>query len=246
MNSASAGSNVNAAQPALLVRDVHVQQQGQQILRGVSFDAHVGEVCAVMGVSGAGKTTVLRSIAALQPFNRGSITVDGVLLQPGPVPPESRLKELRRRVGVVFQHNALFPHLSVVDNVTLAPVHALGRPIEQARQEATGLLGSLGVRERAGAFPSQLSGGEAQRVAIARALALDPRLLLMDEPTSALDPARRGALGELLRSLAAAGRGILIVTHDVDFAKTCADRVVVIADGTVVESGSVQDILPKA
>ena len=245
MNNAPNSFTRDAAGPTLSVRDLHVDHKGHHVLRGVSFSANVGEVCAVMGVSGAGKTTVLRSIAALQPFNRGSISVDGVSLQPGPVPAESRLKDLRRRVGVVFQHNALFQHLSVMDNVTLALIHALGWPNEKARAVAVDLLGSLGVRERAAAFPGQLSGGEAQRVAIARALAPNPLMLLMDEPTSALDPARRGALGELLRSLAAAGRGILIVTHDVDFAKACADRVVVIAEGVVVESGSAQQILAK-
>lgn len=231
--------------PTLSVRDLHVDYKGHHVLRGVSLAANVGEVCAVMGVSGAGKTTVLRSIAALQSFTTGSISVDGISLQPGPVPPESRLKDLRRRVGVVFQHNALFQHLSVMDNITLAPVHALGWPMEKANTVALDLLASLGVRDRAAAFPAQLSGGEAQRVAIARALAPNPLLLLMDEPTSALDPARRGALADLLRSLAAAGRGILIVTHDVDFAKACADRVVVIAEGMVAESGSAQEVLAK-
>lgn len=229
--------------PALLVRELHVRHGAHNLLRGVSFDAHVGEVCAVMGVSGAGKTTVLRSIAALQPFQSGSIAVDGVALCPGALPRESRLRELRRRVGVVFQNNALFEHLSVLDNVTLALVHALGWAPERARDTANTLLDSLGVAGRAQAFPHQLSGGEAQRVAIARALAPDPLMLLMDEPTSALDPARRVALGQLLRSLAAQGRGILVVTHDVDFARDWANRVVVLADGAVVETGVARDVL---
>ena len=231
--------------PALQVRALHVQHGAHSLLRGVSFDAHVGEVCAVMGVSGAGKTTVLRSIAALQPFQSGSIAVDGVPLHPGVLPPESRLRELRRRVGVVFQNNALFDHLSVLDNVTLSLIHALGWVPARARDTATELLDSLGVVNRAHAFPHQLSGGEAQRVAIARALAPDPLLLLMDEPTSALDPARRVALGQLLRSLAEQGRGILVVTHDVDFARDWANRVVVLADGAVVETGVARDVLER-
>ncbi|MBC8086117.1 MAG: amino acid ABC transporter ATP-binding protein [Phycisphaerae bacterium] len=245
MNNASNSAGYDTAIQTLSVRDLHVAHKGQHVLRGVSFAANVGEVCAVMGVSGAGKTTILRAIAALQSFNKGSIAVDGVSLAAGPVPPESQLKELRRRVGVVFQHNALFQHLSVIDNVTLAPIHALGWPNVKAREVAMDLLGSLGVRERAAAFPGQLSGGEAQRVAIARALAPNPLVLLMDEPTSALDPARRGALGELLRSLAGAGRAIVIVTHDVDFAKACADRVVVIDNGLVTESGLAHEVLAK-
>lgn len=229
--------------PTLQVRDLHVDHKGHHVLRGVTLAANVGEVCAVMGVSGAGKTTVLRSIAALQSFSKGEISVDGVSLKPGPVPPESQLRELRRRVGVVFQNNALFQHLNVIDNVTLAPVHALGWTKDKADSVALELLTSLGVRERAHAFPSQLSGGEAQRVAIARALAPNPMMLLMDEPTSALDPARRGALADLLRSLAAQGRGIVIVTHDVDFAKSCADRVVVIANGVVAQTGTAGETL---
>ena len=227
------------------VRDLHVEHKGKPVLRGVSFSANAGEVCVVMGASGAGKTTVLRAIAALQSFTRGRISVDGVTLKPGAVPAESQLRELRRRVGVVFQHNALFQHLSVMDNITLAPIHALGWTQEKARSTARELLHSLGVRERESALPAQLSGGEAQRVAIARALAPNPLMLLMDEPTSALDPARRGSLAELVRSLATAGRGILIVTHDTDFARACADRVVVISDGSVLESGTAREILHR-
>jgi len=227
----------------LSVKDLHVLHGNTPVLRGVTFHANVGEICAVMGVSGAGKTTVLRSIAALQAFNSGSITIDGVSLTPGAVPPESQLRELRRRVGVVFQSNALFEHLSVLDNVSLAPIHALGWTTAKAHDIANALLASLGVRERGHALPRALSGGEAQRVAIARALAPDPLMLLMDEPTSALDPARRGALGELLQRLAAQRRGLIIVTHDVDFARAWADRVVVLSQGTVVEEGSAQSVL---
>ncbi|MEO7361664.1 MAG: ATP-binding cassette domain-containing protein [Gemmatimonadaceae bacterium] len=231
------------AAATLSVQNLHVQHGNTAVLRGVTFDANVGEVCAVMGVSGAGKTTVLRSIAALQAFDSGSITIDGVSLSPGAVPPESRLRELRRRVGVVFQSNALFEHLSVLDNISLAPIHALGWTPARAHDTANALLASLGVRERAGALPRALSGGEAQRVAIARALAPDPLMLLMDEPTSALDPARRGALGELLRGLTAQKRGLVIVTHDVDFARAWADRVVVLSQGTVVEEGAARSVL---
>lgn len=245
MNSNTTRRDSASSTPTLSVQNLHVQHGNHPVLRGVTFSANVGEVCAVMGVSGAGKTTVLRSIAALQAFNSGSITVEGVSLKPGSVPPESQLRELRRRVGVVFQSNALFEHLSVLDNVTLAPIHALGWTQAKANDTANALLASLGVRERAHALPRALSGGEAQRVAIARALAPDPLMLLMDEPTSALDPARRGALGELLRSLAAQKRGLLIVTHDVDFARAWADRVVVLSQGAVVEEGPARAVLDQ-
>lgn len=236
----------SATTATLSVQSLRVQRGKQTVLDNVTFQASVGEVCAVMGVSGAGKTTVLRSIAALQPFDSGSISVDGVSLRAGALPPESKLRELRHRVGVVFQSNALFEHLTVLDNVTLALIHALGWTRERANETANKLLASLGVHERAHAFPGEISGGEAQRVAIARALAPDPLMLLMDEPTSALDPARRSALGELLRGLAQQGRGLLIVTHDVDFARAWADRVVVLAEGRVVEQGDAKTVLEQS
>ena len=228
---------------ALTVRGLRATRGGTPVLRSVDLDVASGEICALMGVSGAGKSTVLRAIAALQAFNEGSIVVDGFALQPGPVPPESRLRPLRSKVGFVFQAHSLFEHLTVMDNVTLAPIHAQAWTRERAREAAVRLLETLGVAARSEAFPRQLSGGEAQRVAIARALALDPHLLLMDEPTSALDPARRGALGETLSALAKQGRGLLIATHDVDFAQDHADRVAVLADGVLVEDGSAREVL---
>ena len=228
---------------ALTVRGLRATRGGTPVLRGVDLGVASGEICALMGVSGAGKSTVLRAIAALQSFSEGSIVVDGFALQPGPVPPESRLRPLRSKVGFVFQAHSLFEHLTVMDNVTLAPIHAQGWTRERARGVAAGLLETLGVAARAGAYPRQLSGGEAQRVAIARALALDPHLLLMDEPTSALDPARRGALGETLADLATQGRGLLIATHDVDFAQDHADRVAVLAGGVLVEHGPAREVL---
>src|SRR5689334_16727150 len=187
-----------------------------------------------MGASGAGKSTILRAIAALEPFDAGTVSLDEATLGPGPVPPQSRLKELRRHVGFVFQSPSLFEHMTAIDNVMLALVHALGWPRDKAERVSLELLDSLGVGARARALPRELSGGEAQRVAIARALAPDPAVLLMDEPTSALDPARRGVLGELLRDLVRQGRALLIATHDTDFAENYADRVIKLADGGVV------------
>jgi ABC-type polar amino acid transport system ATPase subunit len=227
----------------LRVRALHASRGEASVLRGVDLDVDAGEICAVMGVSGAGKSTVLRVIAALQPFASGTVTVDDVSLAPGPLPRESQLRELRKRVGVVFQAHALFEHLTALENVMLAPVHAHGWSRVDARANAERLLDSLGVLHRAGAYPRQLSGGEAQRVAIARALAPDPHLLLMDEPTSALDPARRSALGDSLRALAQNRRGLLVVTHDAEFARTVADRVVVLSRGCVVEQGPAAQVL---
>jgi ABC-type polar amino acid transport system ATPase subunit len=196
-----------------------------------------------MGESGTGKTTVLRAVVALQPFDAGSIRIGAAQLAPGPLPPESRLRELRSRVGIVFQAPSLFEHLTALENVTLAPLHALRWSTAQARETAERLLAGLGVAARAEALPRQLSGGEAQRVAIARALAPDPALLLLDEPTSALDPARRSSLGESLRVLARQGRGLLVATHDVEFAAAFADTVSVLSAGRIVEDGPAARVL---
>jgi len=210
----------------LVIDRLRVRYDTRDVLRALSLEVARGELVALMGPSGVGKTTALRAVAALQPFDEGQILVDGFALAPGPVPPESRLGILRRRVGLVFQANALFEHLTALDNVTLALRHVLGQPRVAAETTATRLLSELDVGTRGGAWPRQLSGGEAQRVAIARALAPDPALLLMDEPTAALDPARRSALGGTLRRLCEQGRGLLVSTHDAEFARAHADRVV--------------------
>ena len=230
---------------ALTVRGIHVRRGAQHVLRGIDLDVAPGELCALMGLSGAGKSTLLRAVAALQPFSEGRIAVGDVALQPGPTPRESRLRGLRSKVGMVFQAHSLFEHLTALDNVTLAPVHVLRWPRARAEEVARTLLAEMGVEARAGAYPRELSGGQAQRVAIARALAPGPLLLLMDEPTSALDPARRAALGETLRELAGRGRALLISTHDVDFVHDFCDRAVILADGLLVEQGPARDVLER-
>jgi ABC-type polar amino acid transport system ATPase subunit len=229
----------------LAVEGVHLARGAQPVLRGVDLEVQAGERVALMGLSGGGKTTVLRAVCALEPFDAGRIGVDGFELRPGPVPRESRLRPLRRLVGMVFQFHHLFAHLSAAGNVSLALVHALGLPGDEADRRARSWLDSLGVGSRAGARPAELSGGEAQRVAIARALALDPPLLLMDEPTASLDPARRGDLAAVLVGLTQAGRTLLIATHDVPFATMVATRVAVLAEGRVVEDGLPEDVLAR-
>ncbi|HEY0931819.1 MAG TPA: ATP-binding cassette domain-containing protein [Gemmatimonas sp.] len=228
---------------ALTLEQVTLSRDRRPVLRGVDLAVPAGEVWALMGVSGAGKSTVLRAAVALEAFDGGRIQVGDVSLVPGRVPPESQLRALRRRVGMVFQQHALFAHLSALENVTLAPVHTGVATPQAARATALRLLESLGVGHRTDAYPAQLSGGEAQRVAIARALALDPQVLLMDEPTAALDPARRVALTETLRQLAQGGRTLLITTHDLGFARTVADRVAVLSHGVVVECGEAKQVL---
>jgi ABC-type polar amino acid transport system ATPase subunit len=229
--------------PLLRIDGLRLARGERLVLDAVTLAVARGEICALMGLSGSGKTTVLRAAVALESFDAGSIDVQGFSLAPGLVPPESRLKPLRQRVGMVFQLHALFEHLTALGNTALAQVWVHGRSVAEAQERGAKLLESLGVGARAGAYPRELSGGEAQRVAIARALAVDPPLLLMDEPTASLDPARRESLGETLRSLAAEGRGLLLTTHDVDFARDFADRVVVLAAGLVVEEGRPADVL---
>ncbi|HLZ45877.1 MAG TPA: ATP-binding cassette domain-containing protein [Gemmatimonadales bacterium] len=215
-------------EPLLRIERLCIRYGAREVLRSLSLEVARGEIVALMGPSGVGKTTALRAVAALQPFDEGSIVVDGLALHPGPVPPESRLVPLRRSVGFVFQGHALFEHLTALDNVTLALRYVLKKSRAASDGVATTLLASLDVGARAQALPAQLSGGEAQRVAIARALAPDPALLLMDEPTAALDPARRSALATTLRRLCDQGRSLLVATHDADFAAQ-ADRVVTLS-----------------
>jgi polar amino acid transport system ATP-binding protein len=230
--------------PSMLdVAEVYLSRGGTRVLSSITFQVERGERLALMGLSGGGKTTMLRAIVALEPFEAGAIRVDGFSLEPGPLPRESALCDLRRKVGIVFQFHHLFAHLSAIDNICLAPVHALHVPRPQAEQRAMALLDSLGVAARARALPRELSGGEAQRVAIARALATDPPLLLMDEPTASLDPARRGELGDTLKQLTAAGRTLLMATHDDDFAYEVATRVIVLSNGAVVEEGAPDQVL---
>jgi ABC-type polar amino acid transport system ATPase subunit len=216
----------------LQVRDVHLNRGERRILDGVSFDARRGELVAIMGASGSGKTTLLRAIAGLEPFRAGQIQVDEVTLERGPTPAQAR-RALCRKVGMVFQFHCLFEHLSALDNICLAPVHAYGVAADAAERRAHELLRAFGVAHRAAALPRNLSGGEAQRVAIARALAVDPPVLLMDEPTASLDPERRADLGKLMRTLIADGRILVIATHDEDFARAWATRLLRVQDGRV-------------
>ena len=208
----------------LRLSGVGLQRGDRRILSGVTFDIARGESVAIMGPSGSGKTTILRAVAGLEPFQSGRIAIGDVTLDGGKGPSRDVLRRLRRQVGMVFQFHCLFEHLSVVDNVCLAPVHAHGVSPADAAHRAHTLLAAFGVEHRANAWPRELSGGEAQRVAIARALAVDPPVLLMDEPTASLDSARRGELGELLRQLSAEGRTRVIATHDEEFARHYATR----------------------
>jgi len=207
------------------VAGLRLSRGSREILRGVDLAARPGEIVALMGLSGSGKTTILRVVAGLERPDAGTVSIG--------------------RVGMVFQFHALFEHLSALHNVALAPVHVQHVARPEAERRARELLDQLGVGHRAAALPRELSGGEAQRVAIARALATDPPLLLLDEPTAALDPARRSELGDALARLAAAGRTLLITSHDDDFVRRFATRVLVLAEGQVCEQGEPEQVLTR-
>lgn len=225
------------------VRHVAIRRGGRLLVEGLKFSAARGELLALMGVSGTGKTSVLRAIGGLDPIAAGQIQVGSVCLAPGRIPRGQRSRELHRSVGIVFQFHHLFSHLTALHNVWLAPVHVLGQPRGEAERRSHDLLELLGVGGRADAMPHELSGGEAQRVAIARALAVEPPVLLMDEPTAALDPARRSELAATLRELAAHGRTVLVATHDSEFARACAHRAVLLDAGRIAREGTPAEVL---
>ena len=214
--------------PVLSVNDLTLNRGTRAILRGVSFDVMAGDVAALMGLSGSGKTTVLRAIADLEQEGRAAVRIN--------LAGASRA-EAPAKAGMVFQFHCLFEHLTVLDNITLAPLHVRRIGRKAAEERGRTLLAELGIAHRESALPRELSGGEAQRGAIARALAMDPPVLLLDEPTASLDPPRRASLGALLRQLAASGRAILLTCHDVDFVRDHATRVLVLSEGRVVEQG---------
>ena len=230
--------------PALALDGLHLTRGDAAVLRGVTLSVARGRLLALMGLSGCGKTTVLRTVVGLEGFDAGSARVGGVALAPGPPPSGGALRSLRAQVGMVFQYHGLFDHLTVLENVTLAPVHVARLSRSAAEARARELLTSLGVEKHGRAYPRELSGGEAQRVAIARTLAMEPPLLLMDEPTASLDPARRGELGRSLTALVKeGGRTLVVATHDEEFVREFATDVAVLAVGTVVEEGDPRDVL---
>jgi ABC-type polar amino acid transport system ATPase subunit len=224
------------------IRDLRLRRGEREVLCGVDLTVVRGEMLALMGLSGSGKTTILRTVAGLEPFQHGEVLVDGVRV-PGDADRRQARRDLHQKVGMVFQFHFLFEHLTALHNVWLALVHVRRASRVEAERRAQILLEELGVGHRAHALPRELSGGEAQRVAIARALAVDPPLLLMDEPTASLDPARRNELGETLRALASQDRTLVMTSHDDDFVRDYATRVVILAGGCVVEEGDPRQIL---
>jgi glutamate/aspartate transport system ATP-binding protein len=202
-----------------------------QVLDQCSTQVNKGEVVVVCGPSGSGKSTLIKCANGLEPFQKGSIHMDGLSVGD----PATHLPQLRARIGMVFQHFELFPHLSVTENLTLGQLKVLNRSAAQAREKALGLLERVGLSEHANKFPGQLSGGQQQRVAIARALAMDPVAMLFDEPTSALDPEMVSEVLDVMVKLASEGMTMMVVTHEMGFARKVAHRVIFMDQGKIVE-----------
>ena len=217
---------------------------GQRALDSVSMTVDTGEVLVVMGPSGSGKSTLIRTFNGLETIDDGEIEVLGLRLTSDADP--RQIQRIRRRVGMVFQQFNLFPHLTILDNITLAPIRVQNQTRSDAEQQAMALLAQMGIVEQAGKYPAQLSGGQQQRVAIARALALKPDVMLFDEPTSALDPERVKEVLDAMRLLANQGMTMIVVTHELGFAREVADRVLFMDNGTVVESSDPETFFSAA
>ncbi|AII44789.1 MAG: amino acid ABC transporter ATP-binding protein [Planctomycetaceae bacterium TMED241] len=217
---------------------------GQRALDGVGLEVISGEVLVVMGPSGSGKSTLIRTFNGLETLDSGRLDVLGMRLDASH--DEREVRAIRQRVGMVFQQFNLFPHLSILDNITLAPIKVKKMSPSLAEQRAVDLLEQMGIAEQARKYPAQLSGGQQQRVAIARALALDPEVMLFDEPTSALDPERVKEVLDAMRQLAAGGMTMVVVTHELGFAREVADRVMFMDQGKVVETSDPETFFSNA
>jgi general L-amino acid transport system ATP-binding protein len=222
----------------IVCRDVHKWFGQLHVLRGIDLDVRAGEVVVIFGASGSGKSTFIRTINRLEQHQRGRIVVDGIELSND----VRNVAAIRREIGMVFQSFNLFPHLTALQNITLAPVRVRRRSQRQAEDEAMDLLRRVGIPEQAHKYPAQLSGGQQQRVAIARALAMQPKIMLFDEPTSALDPEMISEVLDVMRELAGSGMTMLCVTHEMGFARAVANRMVFFDEGVIVEQGPPQQI----
>ena len=226
--------------PIISVRNLekHFNEGELKALRGVSADIHKGEVVVVIGPSGSGKSTFLRCLNLLEAPTKGTITFEGVDI----TDPKVNINIHRQKMGMVFQHFNLFPHMTVLKNMTIAPVTLLKKSKEEAEKKAMGLLERVNLADRANAYPNQLSGGQKQRIAIVRALCMEPQVMLFDEPTSALDPEMVGEVLDVMKELARSGMTMVCVTHEMGFAREVGDRVLFFDEGKIVEEGTPREI----
>ncbi|MCF4112763.1 MULTISPECIES: amino acid ABC transporter ATP-binding protein [Dethiosulfovibrio] len=225
--------------PAIQVKGLHKSFGSLQVLRGIDIDVSEGEVVSVIGPSGSGKSTLARCICRLEDINKGEIRLYGRRIDHKGI----SIEDQSELVGMIFQQFNLFPHLSVLDNVILSPTKVKKLPTEEARAKGLELLDRVGLADKRDSRPGELSGGQQQRVAIARALAMEPRIMLFDEPTSALDPELVGEVLDVIAGLAKSGMTMMIITHEMLFAKEVSDRVIFMADGVIVEEGSPELVL---
>lgn len=220
------------------VTNLHKSYGHLEVIKGIDLHIKEGEVVCIIGPSGSGKSTFLRCLNRLEEYQQGTILVDGVDLKAA----TTNLNKLREEIGMVFQHFNLFPHLSVLENIILAPVELKKATKEEATQTALSLLQSVGLEDKAHTMPKSLSGGQKQRVAIARALAMKPAIMLFDEPTSALDPEMVGDVLEVMKQLAKDGMTMVVITHEMGFAREVADRVIFMDGGYIIEEGTPEEI----
>ena len=225
--------------PAIAVRDLHKSFGDVEVLKGIDFHVDHGQVVCVIGPSGSGKSTLLRCVNRLEEPSSGQILVEGIDI----TDPETDLDAVRARIGMVFQQFNLFPHMTVLRNLTIAQQRVKGRGKAEAEQVARETLEKVGLLDKIAAYPAHLSGGQQQRVAIARALAMQPKLMLFDEPTSALDPELVGEVLDVMRRLAQRGMTMIVVTHEMAFARDVADRVIFMDGGVIVEEGDPVEVL---
>ncbi|HEY8417173.1 MAG TPA: amino acid ABC transporter ATP-binding protein [Limnochordales bacterium] len=229
------------AQPLLEVQGVRKTYGGAEVLRGVTFQLAESDSVVIIGPSGSGKSTLLRCVAALEPVDEGQILYRGEPL----LADRKTRQRIRGEIGMVFQSFVLFPHLSVMENITLAPVRVRGLSLPEARDTAMALLEKVGLADKASAYPHELSGGQQQRVAIARALAMNPRLMLFDEPTSALDPELTKEVLDVMVRLVDEGMTVVVVTHEMGFARRAANRVIFMDAGLIVEEGPADEVFER-
>lgn len=238
---------------ALSIRDIHKSFGPVEVLKGISLDAPVGEVISILGSSGSGKSTLLRCVNMLETPDRGEVTVAGETIEMtkdrnGKSRPKDRAQvdRIRSRLGMVFQSFNLWSHKTVLENVIEAPIHVLGRPRAECVEEAEALLAKVGIAQKRDHYPAHLSGGQQQRAAIARALAMQPAVMLFDEPTSALDPELVGEVLRVMRTLAEEGRTMLVVTHEMGFARDVSSRVIFLHKGQIEEDGHPDEVFGNA
>lgn len=233
---------MNNTIPAIIFDNIEKNFGSLKVLKGITGEINRGEVVAIIGSSGCGKSTLLRCFNRLETIDNGRLIIDGINLS-RPTINYSQLRQLRTQVGMVFQQFNLFPHLSVLENMTLAPRKVLGKTPKESAQLARLYLEKVGLLDKASAYPEQLSGGQKQRVAIARSLCMNPEIMLFDEPTSALDPELVGEVLQVMQQLAAEGMTMVVVTHEMQFAREVAHQVIFLDKGIVTEQGSASEVL---